>query len=165
MTHSFVFRRQSSAFFSGKRYQNKKRNSLNTKQKSLLPHPELHRRKPRLADKELPEDRLVGESQFVGYLLDVKVGTLQQFPGVGTQQLRDVETDRMPGNLLDDARQIGSRYVQPVGIEADVVLLAVVMHQQTLEVSEYLARTFHAGCLFPVLPIQRIGHLQQHKAA
>ena len=70
----------------------------------------------------------------------------------------------MPRDIAHDARKVGSRNVQTVSIETDVVLFAVVMHQQTLEVAENLSRTVGKTRRLTVLLIQGIGHLQQKKA-
>lgn len=75
-----------------------------------------------------------------------------------------METDRVPRDIAHDARKVGSRNVQTVSIETDVVLFAVVMHQQTLEVAENLSRTVGKTRRLTVLLIQGIGHLQQKKA-
>lgn len=70
----------------------------------------------------------------------------------------------MPRDIAHDTRKVGRRNVQTVSIETDVVLFAVVMHQQTLEVAENLSRTVGKTSRLTVLLIQGIGHLQQKKA-
>lgn len=70
----------------------------------------------------------------------------------------------MPRDIAHDARKIGGGNMQTVSIETDVVLFAVVMYQQTLEVTENLSRTVGKTRRLTVLLIQCIGHLQQKEA-
>ena len=74
--------------------------------------------------------------QYVGYLSDGKTWGSKQPSGLGCQHLVDILNNRAPSDLLDDARKIGSRDMQLVGIKANVVMIGVVLSDERVEIDE-----------------------------
>ena len=84
------------------------------------------------------EERLVGEIQVIGDLLNAHRGVFQQVLGFEHDVVVDPLDGRPAAGLADERRQVFGRQVQLSGVEAHRSLLRVVFAQNIHELAEIL---------------------------